>query len=111
MYTLLVFVVLHFYQALRRGWVELARKSDRWSILRKPRRKQQLAKRMVSRPVIDPVLLLGWGEYTFPLIVVGRMASQQSWEDRLVIAEAKDDADDEEEEVEDTTDAEQSLRS
>ena len=39
------------------------------------------------------------------------MASQQSSEDRLVIAEAKDDADDEEEEVEDTTDAEQSLRS
>ena len=39
------------------------------------------------------------------------MASQQSWEDRLVIAEAKDDADDEEDEDEDTTDAEQSLRS
>ena len=39
------------------------------------------------------------------------MASQQSSEDRFVIAEAKDDADDEEEEVEDTTDAEQSLRS
>ena len=104
--------MFHFYQALRRGWVELTRKSDRWSTLRKPRRKQQLANRMVSRPVIDPaLLLLGWGEYTFPLIVVGRMASQQSSEDRLVIAEAKDDADDEEEEVEDTTDAEQSLRS
>ena len=101
--------VFHFYQALRRGWVELTRKSDRWSILRKPRRKQQLAKRMVSRPVIDPVLLLlEWGEYTLPLIVVRRMASQQSSEDRLVIAEAKDD---EEDEVEDTTDAEQSLRS
>ena len=105
--------MLHIYQALRRGWVELARKSDRWSILRKPRRKQQLAKRMVSRPVIDPVLLLllGWGEYTLPLIVVRRLASQQSSEDRFVIAEAKDDADDEEEEDEDTTDAEQSLRS
>ena len=52
------------YQALRRGWVELTRKSDRWSILRKPRRKQQLARRMVNRPVIvvlpaaPPLLLL-----------------------------------------------------
>lgn len=113
MFVHFVFAVFHFYQALRKGWVELARKSDRWSILRKPKRKQQLAKRMVSRPVIDPVFLLflGWGEYTFSLIVVRRMASQQSLEDRLAIAEAKDDADDEEEDVEDTTDAEQSLRS
>lgn len=94
------------YQALRRGWVELTRNSDRWSILRKPRRKKQLARRMVNRPVIVvlPAALPWLGEYTFSLIVVGRVASQSS-EDR----EAKDDdADDDDE---DTTDAEQSLRS
>ena len=94
------------YQALRRGWVELTRKSDRWSILRKPRRKQQLARRMVNRPVIVvlPAALPWLGEYTFSLIVVGRVASQSS-EDREV---KDDDADDDDE---DTTDAEQSLRS
>jgi len=91
------------HQALRRGWVELTRKSDRWSILRKPRRKQQLAKRMVKRPVIVlPVALLLLGEYTFSFIVVGRVASQLS-EDREAM-----DADDDDDE--DTTDV-GSLRS